>query len=215
MKIKHFLFVSAAFVLTSVAAVAQEPYEVEYPEYDIIVTTNPTSPSIVDFITALVAEPEDEFVGMLNDAWQLYLTGQPAAKGGTMLVDKKNGFMSYTLDYDEAYPEDAHGLMTRVEMCYWNCADGKHKLVAQNAMTIEDGIYIYGQFDGIAFYLYDMETHRLSPVYNIIEDYEGDYENITYELPQKGKNIKVRVQTSSGVINKWLVWDGYRFKFEK
>ena len=215
MKIKYFLFVSAAFVLTSVAAVAQEPYEVEYPEYDIIVTTNPTSPSIVDFVTALVAEPEDEFIGMLSDAWQLYLTGQPATKGGTMLVDKKNGFMSYTLDYDEAYPEDAHGLMIRAEMCYWNCADGKHKLVAQNAMTIEDGIYIYGQFDGITFYLYDTETHRLSPVYNIIEDYEDDYENITYELPQKGKNIKVRVQTSSGVINKLLVWDGYRFKFGK
>ena len=71
MKIKYILFVSAAFVLTSVAAVAQEPYEVEYPEYDIIVTTNPTSPSIVDFVTALVAEPEDEFIGMLSDAWQL------------------------------------------------------------------------------------------------------------------------------------------------
>ena len=169
----------------------------------------------MDFVTALVAEPEDEFIGMLSDAWQLYLTGQPATKGGTMLVDKKNGFMSYTLDYDEAYPEDAHGLMIRAEMCYWNCADGKHKLVAQNAMTIEDGIYIYGQFDGITFYLYDTETHRLSPVYNIIEDYEDDYENITYELPQKGKNIKVRVQTSSGVINKLLVWDGYRFKFGK
>lgn len=216
MKIKHFVLACAAFALTNAAAVAQEPYDVESSsEYDIIMTTNTTSPSIEDFITALLAEPEDELNGMLSDAWQRYLTGQPAEKGGTMQVDKKNGFMSYTVDYDEMYPEDAFGMLLRVEMCYWNCADGKHKLVAQNAVTTQNGKPIMGQFDGIVFYLYDNKTHKLSPVYDIIEDFEGDYENFTYELPQKGKNIKLHLQTSSGVIDKLLVWDGYRFKFGK
>lgn len=214
MKIKNFLLVLAAFVLTNVAAVAQEPYDVESSsEYDIIMTTNPTSPSIEDFITALLAEPEDELNGMLSDAWQRYLTGQPAEKGGTMLVDKKNGFMSYTVDYDEMYPEDAFGMLLRVEMCYWNCADGKHKLVAQNVVSTHNGKPALGQYDGMMFYLYDIKAHKLSPVYSIIEDYEGDYEIITYELPQKGKNIKVHIHTSTGVIDKLLVWDGYRFKF--
>lgn len=216
MKIKNIFLVCAIFALANVAVEAQNPYNVESTEFDIIVTTNPSSPSIVDFVTALLAEPEDELSGMLSEAWQLYLTNQPARPGGTMQVDKKNGYVCYTLDYDVAYPEDMSGDALKVEMCYWNCADGKHKLVAQNVVSTRNGELFIGQYDGISFYLYDKQTHKLSFVYDIIEYYEEDYSAITYELPQSGKDIMVKIYLPSGEeIQKRLAWDGYRFHFAK
>lgn len=213
MKLKTAFLICSAVVLANVVAVAQNTYDVESSEYDIIVTNNPSSPSIVDFVTALLSEPEDELSGLLSEAWQRYRNNQPAATGGTMVVDSKNGFVCYTLDYDQAYPEDPSGDVLRVELCYWNCADGVHKLVAESVVTTRNGEPMMGQFDGIMFYLYDKQTHKLSFVYDIIEYYEGDYTAITYELPQRGKDIMVNLYTSSGVIQQRLAWDGYRFHF--
>lgn len=217
MKMRYALFACLVFALSMGSVVGQNPYEdVEYSEYDIVIKTNPSSPSIVDFVTAFLENPEDELSGMMRDAWDRYLGNQPAERGGTMVVDKRNGYVSYTFDYDVAYPEDTPtGDKMHVEMCYWNCDDGIHKLFAFNVVSTRNGEPMMGQYDGLAFYLYDKQSHRMSFIPNIVEFYEGDYENVTYVLPQQGKNIEANIYTVKGVIKRQLVWNGYRFRFAK
>jgi len=217
MKQRYAMFACLIVALSMGNAIGQNPYEeVEYSEYDIVLKTNPSSPSIVDFVTAYLENPEDELSGMLSDAWGRYLKNQPAEKGGTMVVDKRNGYVSYTLDYDAAYPEDTPtGDVSLTEMCYWNCDDGIHKLFAFNAVSTRNGEPMMGQYDGLIFYIYNKETHRMSFVHDIVESYEGDYRYIIYVLPRQGKNIEARIYTEKGMIKKQLVWNGYRFHFAK
>ena len=215
MKLKLVVIVGAITVLTNVNVMGQHPYgDVEQTEWDIIVESEYASPSIVDFVTSYLHETEDELHGMLSHAWQRYLKHEPAEKGATMFVDAKNGYISYTVDDDLAYPDDHSGQMLLVELCYWNCADGIHKLFAENVVSTTNGIPTATEFDGLHFYLYDNNTKRMSVIYYIIEEWDGN-DMVTYSLPKKGKDIVATIHTPSGKIQKTLVWDGYRFHYAK
>ena len=214
MKLKFAVFVGAMTLLTNVDAMGQNPYEdVEQTEWDIIVKSKSSSPTIVDIITSYLSETEDEMHGALSQAWQRYLKQEPAEKGATMFVDTKNGYVSYTEDYDLAYPEDPSGVISVIEMCLWNCADGTHKVFAENVVLTQNGEVIQTEFTGISFYLYDKNTKRLTLMHDFIE-LEYDM-SITFELPQKGKDIVATIHSPSGEIQKTLVWDGYRFHLAK
>ena len=109
--------------------------------------------TIIDFVNEFVANPEDEFTGSVAQAWSKYLSHQPQDEGVQVEVDVKNGFMTYSYCDPE---EPGNGLT--MEMCYWNCADGKHKLVATSLWSTTEGRVTYGQFDGLTFRLYDTAT---------------------------------------------------------
>ena len=109
--------------------------------------------SISDFVSWMLAEPEDELSGPLSEAWDLYRKNKPLGKGTTIVLDEKNGYFRYELDFDKVY-EIEEDVLTEsviiVEMCVWNCADGKHKLFAENIYSVEKGKpHADGQYDGI------------------------------------------------------------------
>ena len=114
--------------------------------------------TIIDFVNWFVADSEDEFTSTVHDAWQKYLKHKPLDENTIITVDVKNGYMRY----ENNYPEDNYS--SYLEICYWNCADGKHKLVAYNIACFEDGKPFEGQFDGISFTLYDNATRVEEPI---------------------------------------------------
>ena len=142
--------------------------------------------------------------------------------------DFVNAFLS--LDLCDDFNDDDVFSKSTYEMCYWNCADGKHKLIAENFVGTLDGKYIIGQYDGISFFLYDNATHEIYPV--SAEDIgayvdpvidESNFETgeqmtmydetvVVHRLPKQGKDIEVEIYSGTRKTVTRLVWDGMRFK---
>ena len=72
---------------------------------------------------------------------------------GKNRIDQKNGFLVYEHKYVEH--------LGKIEMCYWNEADGKHKLFACNRWSFENGKPMMGQYDVLCFYRYDNATKKM------------------------------------------------------
>ncbi|MBO4723300.1 MAG: hypothetical protein J5629_10290 [Muribaculaceae bacterium] len=106
--------------------------------------------------------------------------------------------------------------MGKVEMCYWNEADGKHKLFAYNVAFFTDGKFDPGQFDGIQFYRYNNATKKMTycdaPGFDARMRVDGAY--VTYSLPRTGKDIIVTYWYDNGTKKqKTLKWNGCKFSF--
>ena len=140
-------------------------------------------PTIVDFFLDFIGEPEDELTGGLYDAWQLYKKNKPQPEGNTFIVDTRNGYLRHETISDYS------NTLSYFEMCYWNCADGKHRLVAYNGQTLTDGKPTQGQYDGVDFMLYDNATRTLEPIeqeeLGIDLDYGIDYGSYGYDSDTK------------------------------
>lgn len=174
-------------------------------------------PAITDFVDAYVAvidrdnadeECVNESLGAFSYAWSRYRKGLPQEEGTTLTVDKKNGFVRMVWKYEE------HEL--RVEMCYWNEADGKHKLFACSVAYFENGRYSPGQFDGIEFLRYTNSTRMLTACDDpgFTSQYgteDGAY--VCYNLPQTGKDITVQYWYPNRTVKKTLKWNGRKFSF--
>lgn len=89
-------------------------------------------PTVADLtwaaFTSLNYEDEDESGDRpwraLQDAMTRHSKGLPQDEGETLTIDTKNGYIVFERsndDYDHIF---------RLEVCYWNEADGKHKLIA-------------------------------------------------------------------------------------
>lgn len=118
------------------------------------------NPSIVDFVSMMVSEPEDELMGALNDMWERYLAHKPQEGQNNLVVDKKNGFVRF----EDNYPESESQSIT--EICYWNCDDKRHKLVAFTNRLFQEGKPVEGQYTGTSFVLYDKEEQVFTPIDN-------------------------------------------------
>ena len=116
-------------------------------------------------------------------------------------------------------------------MCFWNCADGKHKLLAENCVGMINDRYVSTEYSGVSFYLYDNDSRKLFPV---SEEEIGAYIEpkldesatdtgktlttfddeaiVVYWLPQQGKDINVEIVSGTKREEARLVWDGMRFK---
>ena len=70
-------------------------------------------------------------------------------------------------------------------MCYWNEADGKHKLFAYNVGCYQNGTYSPGQFDGLTFYRYNNATKQMTPC--------GD---VGFEVAYGIKQVKNKISSS-------------------
>ena len=220
-------------VLTGISALAQQNYPKNLFVYALEnrVSYQGKAPKISDFITAFLdVEETDEMMGNVRSAWEHYLRHEPQNPCVQLMVDEKNGYLRYT--FDARLCEDFEDLdaLTLFEMCYWNCADGKHKLIAVNVVSMMDGKYIVGQYSGINYYLYDNATRQIWIV--SAEDLnaeiepaidEANYETgelmtmndetvVVCKLPQQGKDINVDIYHGNRKTSTGLLWDGMRFK---
>ena len=172
-------------------------------------------PTIKDFSKAYISSllnPEDEepegdglyMYESIQKAMVCQEKGQPLEKDKTLTIDLKNGFLVYE-EKDDYY-------VYRIEMCYWNEADGKHKLFACSRWSFENGKAILGQYDGLSFYRYDNATKKMSRCNT--PGFDVEYLNKSYALPRTGKDITVTTWEDNGKkTQKILKWNGHRFSY--
>lgn len=175
-----------------------------------------SSPSIGDFLAAMLNNRDEdgdaceshfgEAHGGINEAWNRYKQGKAQKKNVTFVVDQKNGYILY---------EDKYGnSKLRIEMCYWNESDGKHKIVATSTACYSNGKYDPGQYDGISFYRYNSSTKKLTDEYNFKTEfpYGGENHETAYTLPRTGKDIIATSWYKNGTKKqKTIKWNGNGF----
>lgn len=179
-----------------------------------------SKPTISDFVGAYLNdyvynENDDdcfnEVRASAKQAWINYLNGKPQVKNTNLIVDNRNGYVVFE-GIDE-YEGDKD--VVRVEMCYWNEADGKHKLFAYNVKCFRNGKYSPGQFDGLQFYRYNNATKKMTYYQMPGFDsslYTEDGAYITYSLPRVGKDIVITYWYDNGTKKqKTLKWNGRKF----
>ena len=229
------LIIMCALMLSmnSVVALAQQAYPADMFYYQLPkkVTYKGKAPKIGDFLTAILDVDEtSEILGSLSVAWDHYQRNEPQEPCQQFIVDEKNGYLRYTFDAKLCDDFEDLDSKTYVEFCYWNCADGKHKLIAENVVSMMDGKYIIGQYSGIMFFLYDNATRRVwaadgealgAYVESVIDESNRETGEVmtlwdetvsVYNLPQQGKDIDVVVYNGNKKSATRLVWDGMRFK---
>jgi hypothetical protein len=151
----------------------------------------------------------DESFNAVKQAWNTKRAGKALRKSETLTIDEKNGFVLYENKIDEN--------LLRVEMCYWNESDGKHKLFAYNVACYTDLKYSPGQFDGLTFLRYDNATKRMtyceSPGFEaVMGNNNGEW--ISYALPRAGKDIAVTTWLKSGKKQlRQLKFNGSKFSY--
>lgn len=203
MKTRMLLLTSATMILMAIipnVAKAQDPFK-NLTKNEAVRTFK--VPDIVDFVTVYLSETEDELRGSIAPEWQKYLKNEKLSKGITFTVDKKNGYVRYDW-FDKETNEKSY-----VEYCYWNCADGLHKLFAENVCITINDKPVFTEFSGLYIYAYDNATQKL---YMIDQDLLGLGEEthgmVTFGLPRQGKDIEV---TDANGSKKKLAWNGKGF----
>ena len=210
---KRFFLAAALLLCVSALLNAQESEE----DYSIPVSFTGQRPVISDFVSAILSQEEDlgESLGEMAGNWKLYQAGKPLPADRTFVVDAKNGYFRY---YRTDKDEDGTVYSTLIEYCYWNCSDGRYKLVAENTVCFQDEKPFMGQYSGLTFFLYDSQTRKLNLVYDDIGldfDYPEGIEVITNKLPQTGKTVEYHFFTSAGESVVKLTWNGSKFVEER
>lgn len=216
---------------------AQQSYPNDFFDYslDDPVSFTGKTPKISDFlVNFLNIEQTSEVMGDLQDAWDHYLRHEPQDSCVQFMIDEKNGYLRHTFDSrlcDFFEDPDEESCYNVYEMCFWNCADGKHKLLAENCVGMINDRYVSTEYSGVSFYLYDNDSRKLFPV---SEEEIGAYIEpkldesatdtgktlttfddeaiVVYWLPQQGKDINVEIVSGTKREEARLVWDGMRFK---
>lgn len=183
--------------------------------YDIPVSYSGSGPGIADFVSACFSDDQlPELMGSCRDDWRSFRQGKPLPKNHTLLLDSKNGYMRY----ESAHPQ--YGARAVVEMCYWNCSDGYHKLVARNIVSYANGKRDCGQFDGLNFFLFDPDERAMKLI-GFEECCEGGFpetpnaETVTFVLPREGKTVLVLISSPSGEKRHRMEWNGNGFIYLK
>ena len=172
-----------------------------------------SSPTVTDFAWAafpsLNYEDEDESGDRpwraLENAMTRHSKGLPQEEGVTLTIDSKNGYIMF-----ERVGEEYGDVIFRLEVCYWNESDGRHKLIIFNDMASSiEGKPCMSATSGIDFFRYNNVTKRMEPC--DAPGFEVDYRCI-YELPRKGKNIICTRWNDDGTTQQTtLKWDGKQF----
>lgn len=176
---------------------------------DIRVNYTGNRPTINDFVTAVLSQ--DDLGEALDDVkhnWERHQQGKPLeeASGASFTVDVKNGFVRY----EKHYLPKTYGY---TEFCYWNCEDGRHKLLAVNNGFIADGQPITTQYSGLTFYIYDNQTKTMA-VTSAEDLGTGIHTSavVGYALPQAGKDIMAVIFAPQGDIQILMKWNGSKFE---
>ena len=209
---RKIIFLVLLFICSTLAVFAQESIRVKYQG---------AQPTISDFAWAFLSSNDDdeeedcvdESFNAIRAAWETHRKGLPQEEGVTLTIDQKNGFVVY--EYKSEYEDVKH--LLRIEMCYWNESDGKHKLFAYNVCCFRNGECSPGQFDGLLFYRYDNATKKMTLCNDVGFDVEfgtndgDDVAYISYALPRTGKDIILTTWYKRGKQQKTLKWNGRRF----
>ena len=177
--------------------------------------------TISDFAWAFISDYEydengddclDEARNAAKQVWINHRKGLPQDEGETLTIDEKNGYV--LIEFKSAYESNED--VVKIEMCYWNESDGKHKLFAYNVACFRNGKYSPGQFDGIQFYRYNPAKKKMTycdaPGFKK-EFYQEDGAYVCYSLPRSGKDITVTSWYETGkTTQKTLKWNGRKFK---
>ena len=197
------------FLAASLTMSAQDAIQVNYQG---------AKPTIKDlgwaFLEYYVDEGEEDMVDessrAIKLAWINQRDGVQLNEGETLTIDEKNGFVLYE------WREEENSL--RIEMCYWNESDGKHKLFAYNVSSFMNDSYSPGQFDGLVFYRYDNATKKMS--FCDETGFEVEYGTddggwVSYALPRTGKDIIVTTWYKDRTVQRTLKWNGKTFSWVK
>lgn len=194
-----------AALLMAVTAQAQDDY--------IVVKYSGARPNILDFVTAILSQEDTgEALGNMADNWELYRQNYPLREGATILTDVPNGYVCFDSRYEDGDIREH----SYIEMCYWNCADNKHKIVAVNVGCNQNGKPVMTELTGLMFYKYDNQARTLT--------YVSEYDMgasirvtpaVTYELPRKGKNIKATIHAPNRPVHIVMKWNGAKFDQEQ
>lgn len=189
----------------AVSLMAQDGYKVNFKG---------SKPTVTDFtwaaFTSLNYEDEEETGDrpwtIVRDAMERQRNGLPLDRGETLTIDTKNGYILFEKvcdEYDDVY-------VIRMEVCYWNEKDGKHKLIGFNNMaSVEKGKPFFTEVSDFVFFRYNNATKRM--VRCDPPGFEIDYE-ASYELPREGKNIIATRWNSDGTTERTVLkWNGRRF----
>lgn len=189
---------------------------------DIRVNYQGAQPTISDFAWAFLSSHNDEeeedcvdeSFNAIRYAWIKHRKGLPQDDDVTLTIDQRNGYVVY--EYRSEYESTVH--VVRIEMCYWNESDKKHKLFAYNVECFKNGDPNPGQFDGLVFYRYNNATKKMTMTYDVgFEPVGGTSDNawISYALPRSGKDITVTTfwYNTGKKQQKLLKWNGRRFSF--
>lgn len=209
---RKIIFLVLLFICSTLAVSAQECIRVKYQG---------AQPTISDFAWAFLSSNDDdeeedcvdESFNAIRAAWDTHSKGLQQEEGVTLTIDQKNGFVVY--EYKSEYEDVKH--LLRIEMCYWNESDGKHKLFAYNVCCFRNGECSPGQFDGLLFYRYDNATKKMTLCNDVGFDVEfgtndgDDVAYISYALPRTGKDIILTTWYKRGKQQKTLKWNGRRF----
>lgn len=213
---KRIIFILMCMVSLSGYAQKSYPKELLTPDGDeTTVIFKGTAPGICDFITSLYNKEEGLFMdsGNLIDAWNHYLNNEQQEPGNELIVDKKNGYVNLTSEYSYDADDNHFDQKSICEMCYWNCADGKHKLFAVSCIGMSNGRYYEGQIEGVMFYLYDNAQHTIWYVNDEkllgVDVTTGTDENYRYDAETKLAYVKDRetgkpLTLSNEEFDRWL-----------
>ena len=203
---KRVIILCAMALLGGLCAKAQNPFK-DLTKNASVATLK--VPDIVDFVTAYLSDTEDELRGSIAPEWQKYLKNEKLSKGVTFTVDKNNGYVRYD------WVDKKSNEKTYVEFCYWICADGLHKLFAENVGATINDKPVFTEFCGLYIYAYDNATQKL---YEIDQDLLGlgeeTHGEVTFGLPRVGKDIDVFIHNRSVVKQKKLTWTGKGFSID-
>ena len=212
------VFAVLVFSLTASAQFKPYPKSLDESDYQIDVKVKGQRPQIRDFVSAFLRDEMSEVFGTANEAWQNHLRGKAVGEGITITDDEKNGYVRFEI----VHQDDGSYEQSTIEMCYWNCKDGKHKLIAESTRLLLNGYYVETEMTGTQFFLYNNATRKM---YNIgLSDlgididplYEPGTQAVVFELPQKGKNITVKTYRQDGNKKQGVLeWDGMRFKLKR
>lgn len=164
-------------------------------------------PTIVDFVNATIGDGFSEEGDCDNWilGWKRYLRTEEARENTTYIVDNRNGYVRIEENIDDSKIVFFH------DFCFWNCADGKHKLIAESNGLLDNGKAVETECSGLYFSLYDNDSHvikYLGMEEAILGSRPSKSNDITYLLPRTGKNITwVDGEGKRGVIR----WNGQTF----
>lgn len=167
-------------------------------------------PTITDFAWAYLFyddgdeedECDQEATAWVKNALYNYRHGLPQSEDVTVIVDEKNGYILCQ------FINEDHSV--KVEMCFWNEADKKHKLFAYSSWLFIHGKPGQGQYDDLTFYRYNNATKTMHHTRDV--GFDVEYDANTYTLPRKGKDIIVTYWNEDGTTRqKTLRWNGRRF----
>ena len=168
-----------------------------------------TKPTITDLAWAFLfsdegdeEECDSEATAGIKDALGRYRKGIAQDDNVKLTVDVRAGYILYEWRYENLY--------SKIEMCFWNEADKRHKLFAYNQWLFQDGKPVMGQYDGLTFCRYTNSNRTLQCCET--PGFDVEYMNTTYTLPRVGKDITMTKWRKDGTKTQTtLKWNGHGF----